>query len=435
MIKIKQIAAVVFVFYAFALISIPAFAAAPQDQEKITINGAGATFAAPIIRQFGHEYNNLHPNVEVQYQSIGSGGGIKEHTAKRVYFGASEAPLNHDEEKIADGTVTLPLTIGTIALAYNVPEIPTGLKITGDIIADIYLGKIKKWNDPRLVELNPFDLPDKEILVVRRSDSSGTTYAFTDYLSSVSHEWAKKHGVAKSVNWPVGIGSPGNEGVSAFIKNVEYTFGYVELAYVLKQDHKYSFVQNKEGRFIAPSIQSAKSAAALSINSLPDPSQSWSEVSLVNQAGASSYPITSFSYFLVYKDLEKVNGMSEKSAKAFVDFLHWSLTDGQEHATKLLYVPLPQEVQDINKQGLSLLKFKDQQLYKHEVIEAGGKLKEIPSWIDSVTNSRINYSDLSTEITCREGFEMLTKTSNNAPICVNPSTVDQLVKRGFARYQ
>jgi phosphate transport system substrate-binding protein len=230
-------------------------------QQKITINGAGATFPFPLIDTWRVEYQRVKPDININYQSIGSGGGIKQFMAKTVDFGASDAPLSASERQEAPGSVHIPETIGSIVAAYNIPSIPgKGLKLTGPILADIFLSKIKKWNDPQIQSLNKGkSLPSADIVVVHRSDGSGTTFVWTSYLSKESPEWTQKIGKAKSVQWPIGVGAPGNEGVTNAIKGSPNTIGYVELNYALTTKTPYAFIENKAGKFIEPSLDSVKS--------------------------------------------------------------------------------------------------------------------------------------------------------------------------------
>jgi phosphate transport system substrate-binding protein len=209
-------------------------------------------------------YQKVKPNISINYQSIGSGGGVKQFTAKTIDFGASDAPLSEQEQRTAKGSVHIPITIGSVVAAYNIPSIPNkGLKLTGPILAEIFLGKVKKWNDPKIQTINPgLSLPSGNIIVVHRSDGSGTTFVWTDYLSKVSSEWSNKVGKSKSVPWPIGIGAPGNEGIANAIKGTQNTIGYVELAYALTTKTLYANIQNKAGRFIEPSLESTKAAVS-----------------------------------------------------------------------------------------------------------------------------------------------------------------------------
>ena len=338
-----------------------------QIQDKITLNGAGATFPFPLIDTWRVEYQKVKPNVNINYQSIGSGGGVKQFTEKTVDFGASDAPLTRSELQKAPGAVHIPETIGSVVVAYNLPtSVPNkGLKLTGPIVADIFLGKIKKWNDPQIQSINPgITLPSDDIVVVHRSDGSGTTFVWTSYLSKISPQWNQTVGSAKSVQWPIGIGSPGNEGVANAIRGTPNTIGYVELAYALTTKMPYAFLQNKAGKFVEPTLDSTRTAAASASSSLPAGDKSWESVSLLNEPGENSYPIASYSYLLLYKELStNPNINSQEKAKALADFISWALTDGQKFASVLSYVPLPDEVVKLDQDTLKSLTFKGQPVF------------------------------------------------------------------------
>jgi phosphate transport system substrate-binding protein len=333
-------------------------------QNKITLNGAGATFPFPLIDTWRVEYQKIKPNVNINYQSIGSGGGIKQFTEKTIDFGATDAPLSASEQKKAPGAVHIPETIGSIVAAYNIPTVPNkGLKLTGPVLADIYLGKIKKWNDPQIQSINSgLSLPAADIVVVHRADGSGTTFVWTSYLSKESPQWNQTAGHGKSVQWPTGIGAPGNEGVANAIKGTANTIGYVELAYALTTKMPYAYLQNKAGKFIEPTLESTKAAAAAVGKSLPAGDKSWESVSLISAPGADTYPIASFSYLLVYKELSTNPKIDDAKAKALVDFIKWANTDGQKFAPSLSYVPLPDEVVKLNQDTLKSLTFKGSQI-------------------------------------------------------------------------
>ncbi len=338
----------------------------PKSDVNFQINGAGASFPFPLIDTWRVEYNKLYSNVNLNYQSIGSGGGVKQHTEKTVDFGASDAPLTMGERQLAPGTMHIPEAIGSVVLAYNLPEVPqSGLKLTGEIVADIYLGKIKKWNDPKIQEVNPeLDLPDRTILVTRRSDGSGTTYVFTDYLSKVSAEWDKKIGKGKSVPWPVGVGAAGNEGVAWATRNTKYAIGYVELAYAFQNKLTYAYLENGEKtKFIEPNFDTVFEAAkTYPVDKIPKPEEDWSQVSVVVAPGENSYPIVSFTYLLVYENIDQVI-KDKDEAKALVHMIHWMVTDGQKFSKPLLYIPLPPSIQDLDKQGIARIKFNGEQLW------------------------------------------------------------------------
>ncbi len=328
------------------------------NAQQVTINGAGATFPFPLIDTWRVEYQQVNPDVSLNYASIGSGGGIKQFIEKTVDFGATDAPLTPTEFEQAGSPVHIPETIGSVVLAYNLPEVTTPLNLTGPVIADIFLGNITTWNDQRIQELNPaVTLPSEDIITVHRSDGSGTTFVFTEYLAKVSSEWDDSIGVGKSVPWPSGIGAPGNEGVSASILGSPYSIGYIELAYALTTEMNFASIQNKEGNFITPSIDSTMDAVTAAAGTLPEGSQSWVNVTLTDPSGPNSYPISSFSYLLLYKDLSANPTMNEQKAAALVDFVEWAVTDGQQFAEPLGYVPLPQSVVDINEATLKSLTF------------------------------------------------------------------------------
>lgn len=328
------------------------------NAQQVTINGAGATFPFPLIDTWRVEYQNVNPDVSLNYASIGSGGGIKQFLEKTVDFGATDAPLTATEFQQAGNPVHIPETIGSVVLAYNLPEVTTPINLTGPVIADIFLGKITKWDDPKIKELNPaVALPSEDIISVHRSDGSGTTFVFTDYLSKVSSEWFDNIGVGKSVQWPSGIGAPGNEGVAASIQGSPYSIGYIELAYALTTQMNFASVQNKEGNFITPSLNSTMDAVSAAAATLPQGSESWTNVTLTDPSGLNSYPISSFSYLLLYKELSTNPSIDEQKAKAIVDFIEWAVTDGQQFAEQLGYVPLPQSVVDINEATLKSLTF------------------------------------------------------------------------------
>jgi phosphate transport system substrate-binding protein len=299
---------------------------------NIDITGAGATFPYPLYSKWMHMYNQKHPNIRINYQSIGSGGGIRQITTGTVDFGASDAPMKDDELAAAPGTlVHIPMTIGAVAVVYNADGIDSGLKLDADTLAGIYLADIKKWNDPKIAALNPdVKLPNKDITCAYRSDGSGTTAVFTDYLAKVSPAWKEKVGAGKSVKFPAGLGAKGNEGVAGQIKTTPGTIGYVELAYAMQTGLPYVVLKNADGEFVAPSLEGISSAAAGA--EMPDDYR----VSITNAAGPASYPIAAFTYILVYQDMKNAT-----RAKALVDFLWWAIHEGQELGPPLHYAKLP----------------------------------------------------------------------------------------------
>ena len=327
-----------------------------------TINGAGATFPFPLIDTWRVDYQKVQPGVNINYQSIGSGGGVKQFTEKTVDFGATDAPLTQNESQKAAGAVHIPETIGSVVAAYNIPSVPDkGLKLSGEVLAEIFLGTITKWNDPKIQSLNTDKtLPGDDIVVVHRSDGSGTTFVWTDYLSNVSTAWKDQLGKGKSVEWPAGIGAPGNEGVANAIKGTPNTIGYIELSYALTTNTPFAFIQNKEGNFVEPSLASTNAAVQSYVATLPKGDGVWTDVTLVNAAGADSYPIASFSYLLLYKELSTDPNLDQGKAKALVDFISWAITDGQKTAESLDYVPLPDGVVKLNQDTLKSLTFNGQ---------------------------------------------------------------------------
>ncbi len=332
----------------------------PTLGRRIVLLGAGATFPYPLIAKWSQEYEAFtNGMVAINYQSIGSGGGIKQISERTVDFGASDAPLTPDEAKRAPGLLHLPETIGAVVLAYNLPGIEGRLRLSGGVLADIYLGKIAKWNDPRIASINEgMALPDREIVVVKRSDSSGTTFVFTDYLSAVSGDWMRGVGRGKVFNYPEAIGArgvqaKGNEGVTAIVKQTPYSIGYVELTYALQNNIPYALIKNKAGKFVHANFDTIASAASAAVPKLPRGDESWDKVSIVDAEGEESYPISSFTYLLVYKDLSY---MDKDKAQALVGFLRWAVTEGQKYCKDLYYVPLPPEVQRLNLETIAMIR-------------------------------------------------------------------------------
>jgi phosphate transport system substrate-binding protein len=328
-------------------------------QQATQLNGAGSTFIFPLMDKWRVEYNKLHPDIQLNYQSIGSGAGInlaKQHT---VDFAASDAPLSQSDAAALPGTLTIPESIGGITISYNIPGVDGGLKLTGPVIADIFMGTITKWNDPVITQLNPgVNLPDQSIVIAHRSDGSGTTYAFTDYLSKVSDNWKSKIGIGKTVPWPVGIGGNGNAGVASVVKTTQYSIGYVELAYALQNNFTYAAVQNADGtNFVMPTLETVSADASGAVSNLPKADGDWSKVSIANQPGHDSYPISTLTYILINKDLSTVNGMTLDKAKALVDMIKWMITDGQQYSEPLLYPPLPDSIKTLDQQGLAQITF------------------------------------------------------------------------------
>ena len=302
---------------------------------QIMINGAGATFPYPIYSKWFDEYAKVDPSVRFNYQSIGSGGGQKQILAQTVDFGASDGPMSDENLGKAPGKILhIPTVAGAVVLTYNLPENPA-LKLDADTIAGIFLGQVKKWNDPKLTALNPgTKLPDQEIVVVHRSDGSGTTFIFTDYLSKVSSEWKEKVGNNTSVNWPAGIGGKGNEGVSGQVKQTPGSIGYVELIYATQNKMPYAEVKNSAGQFVKPTIDSV--TAAIATANIPDDFR----FSMTNAPGKDAYPICGATWLLVYEQQKDA-----AKGKKLVEFLRWAAKDGEKMATDLQYAPLPDSLQ------------------------------------------------------------------------------------------
>ena len=316
--------------------------------DSVLINGAGATFPYPIYSKWFDEYGKANPGVMFNYQSIGSGGGIKQITAKTVDFGASDGPMTMDQMTAAPGRIYhIPTVMGAVVIAYNLDGVDKGLKLSGDVLADIYLGKITQWNDPRITEQNAgLSLPGKSIVVVHRSDGSGTSYIFTDYLSKVSSEWKSKVGKSTSVNWPLGLGGKGNEGVAGMLKQTPGSIGYVELAYAKENVLSYAFMKNQSGAYIEPTLESTSKAA----DGADIPSDF--RASIVNSPNPEAYPIASFTWLLIYKQMD-----DHVKGKAIVDFIRWAITDGQKYAQDLDYAPLPPNVVELIQKKLDQVKY------------------------------------------------------------------------------
>ena len=310
--------------------------AAEPAHAQMLMNGAGATFPFPIYSKWFDEYAKVDPSVRVNYQSIGSGGGIRQITERTVDFGASDGPMNDEQlKKLPAELFHIPTVLGADVATYNLPGNPQ-LRFTGEVLADILLGKITKWNDDRIKALNTSsNLPDQPILVVHRADGSGTTYIWVDYLCKVSKEWEQKVGRGTSVSWPVGLGGKGNEGVAGQIKSTPGAMGYVELAYAIQSKMPTALVKNHAGKFIEPTIETTTAAAAGAAKNMPGDFR----VSITDAPGADAYPIASFTWLLVYKDQP-----NEAKGRALVKFLWWAIYDGQKYPPTLLYAPLPAPV-------------------------------------------------------------------------------------------
>ncbi len=304
------------------------------------LNGAGSSFVFPLMSAWSNEYKNL-TGVQINYVGSGSGAGITAVIQKNVDFGATDAPLNSTAHSQNPTLLTIPESLGAVTVSYNLPGAPAHLNLTGPIIANIYLGKITTWNDANITAINPGFTSTSAISVDYRSDSSGTTFVFTDYLSKVSSQWASQVGKGKTVNWPVGSGHPQNAGVALAVKQTVGAIGYVELAYALQNNFQYAAVLNAAGSYILPSLASTAAAAASAAASLPAGNGDWSHVSITNANGTDSYPISTFTYILVYQELNIYpSGMTQAKAQGLVAFLWWAVHSGQTQAASLSYAPL-----------------------------------------------------------------------------------------------
>ena len=315
----------------------PSSPAPAPPADRVLIIGAGATFPYQIYSKWFDEYHKLHPDIEINYQSIGSGGGIRQLLAGTVDFGASDGPMTDEQLGQAKEKIYhFPTVLGADIPTYNIPGVDQELKFTSEALAGIFLGKITKWNDPAIAKVNAgVNLPASDITVVHRSDASGTTYIWVDYLSKVSPEWKMKAGVATQVNWPTGVGGKGNEGVSGLVKQTPYSVGYVELIYAIQNHMPYGRVRNSSGNFVKADLTGVTAAAAGASKEIPDDFR----VSITNAPGKAAYPISSFTWLLIPGKIDDA-----RKRQTITDFLHWMITDGQKFCEPLAYAPLPKAV-------------------------------------------------------------------------------------------
>jgi len=315
---------------------------------QTTLNGAGATFPYPIYSKWFSEYHKVHSDVEINYQSIGSGGGIRQVTSGTVDFGASDMPMTDKQLQEAKKTIlNIPTVLGADVPAYNIPGVTAELKFTPEALAGIFLGKISKWNDKAITAANPgVDLPDKDIIVVHRSDGSGTSFIWTDYLSKVSPEWKSQVGADTSVKWPVGMGGKGNEGVAGFVRQLPGSIGYVELIYAVQNKITYGSVRNSAGNFVKASLEGVTAAAASAPKMPAD-----FRVSITNAPGKDAYPISSFTWLLI-----PAQAKDAAKGKILADFLNWMVSDGQKMTSALSYAPLPDNVVAKVKEAIKQVK-------------------------------------------------------------------------------
>jgi len=313
------------------------------------INGAGATFPYPIYSKWFAEYNKLHSNVQINYQSIGSGGGIRQITNQTVFFGATDGPMTPDQMQSAPGKILhFPTVLGAVVPIYNLPGVTADLHFSGQVLADIFLGKITKWNDAAIGKLNPgVNIPGTDITVAHRADGSGTTYIWVDFLSKTSAEFKAKVGVNTSVNWPTGVGGRGNEGVAGLVKQTPGSLGYVELIYALQNKINSGTVQNMAGENAKATVESVTAAAAEAAKQMPPDFR----VSITNAPGKGVYPVSSFTWLLLYE-----NPKDKAQSKVMVEFLKWALTDGQKYCAELGYAPLPEEVVKLEMAAIAKVK-------------------------------------------------------------------------------
>jgi phosphate transport system substrate-binding protein len=334
---------------AYATLGLAALAGATLAARAVTINGAGATFPAPIYTKWFSEYNKLHPEIQINYQALGSGAGVRQITAQTVFFGASDGPMTPEQLLAAPGKILhLPTVLGAVVPIYNIPGVSQELTFSGPVLADIFLGKVTKWNDPALTALNPnAKLPATDIVVAHRSDGSGTTYIWTDYLGKVSPEWLKRVGVNQSPSWPTGVAAAKNDGVAAIVSQTPGAIGYVELIYAINTKAAYGQVKNMNGKVVKASIDSVTAAAAEAAKQMPADYR----VSITNAPGDGVYPISSFTWMLLYQaPKDKAQG------KVMVDFMKWALTDGQKFAGEMGYAPIPKNVVDMEMKTLATIK-------------------------------------------------------------------------------
>lgn len=302
-----------------------------------SLNGAGATFPNPIYQKWFTQYSSAHPGVQLNYQSLGSGAGIRQVTAGTVDFGASDGPMTDEQLSQVRGKILhIPTVLGAVVPCYNIPGVKQELKFTPELLAGIFLGKISNWSDPAIAKINPgVKFPNQSIVVVHRSDGSGTTYIFTDYLSKISPEWNASVGKNTSVKWPVGLGGKGNEGVAGTVRQIGGSIGYVELIYAVQNNISYGVVRNKSGAFVKASLESTTAAAAAAAARMPADYR----VSITNADGKNAYPIASFTWLLIPQQSKDA-----RKGKVLHDFLEWMLRDGQKEVSSLTYAPLPKEV-------------------------------------------------------------------------------------------
>ena len=332
------------------LLSVSVLSRTSSAADKVLINGAGATFPAPIYTKWFQDYNKANPTVEINYQAIGSGGGIKQLTEKTVDFGASDAPMTDTElAKVGGPVLHIPTVLGAVVITYNLSSVKKAIKLDGATIAELFSGKITKWNDPKIAALNKgIVFPDVAVVPIYRADSSGTTSVFTEYLGKVSPTWEKEVGHGKTVKWPTGVGGKGNEGVTGQVKNTPGALGYVELTYATAEKLPMADLKNKSGNYVTPSMKAVSEAAAGALKTMPADFR----VSITDAEGKTAYPISSFTYLLVNKQ------MTGEKGKEFVNFLNWAMADGQKSAASLSYAALPASMVPKIKEKIKTIELK-----------------------------------------------------------------------------
>jgi phosphate transport system substrate-binding protein len=346
----------------------------PPSGVSVKLTGAGSSFVYPLMDKWRVIYDGLNPGITINYQSIGSGAGITQMTHKTIDFAASDAPLSLKQQKAAPNTLTFVDSIGSITISYNIPTgviqnhvnqiMPSGLNLSGPTIAGIFDGQIQYWDDPAILANNSgISLPHAKITVIHRSDGSGTTYAFTNYLSKVSSDWAHNVGQGTVVPWKTGIGGPGNAGVAHYVQLTPFSIGYVELAYALQNHMSYANVENADGdNFVAPTLDTTSQAAS-TLSNIPASNGDWSKVSITNAPGPNSYPIASLTYVMAYENRDVVKNTDLNKADTLLDFIDWIVTYGQQYAASLSYVPLPENIKAVDLNGLEMFKYDGQQLW------------------------------------------------------------------------
>ena len=337
--------------------------------QNVTLNGAGATLTYPLLSNIALYYSRVHPNVYINYQPIGSIAGINAHTAKTIDFGATYPPLTYNQSLRAPNTLHIPESISAVVIGYNVRDssgtpIPSGLRFNGTVVAEIFLGNITRWNDPSIRQLNPnANLPDQAIQTIHDTLAEGGTFVFTSYLTSVSKDFTAHIGNGTTVQWPVGLQIPGNAGITSLILSTPGSIGYVELAYALLSKVPYASLRNSSGNFVEPSLDSARAADNQLTTALPAGDQNWSNVTLLNEPAQDAYPIVTFTYIIVYKDLSVLPSMDLTKAKILVNFLWYVVHDGQALAPPLAYVPLPPNIVAIDEESIMSMTFNGTPLY------------------------------------------------------------------------